>query len=104
MSAYSHKANERLAASQDIEDIELKFFCGEASAAAVLTLQPCGCLSGCARRWRAPARVYPSDPEAAPAPPAALSKENKVKGSPSTHNTFTAAKASLNSSEHVYMT
>lgn len=40
--------------------------------AGVLTLQPCGCLSGCAHRWRAPARVYPSDPGAELAPPAGL--------------------------------
>lgn len=45
-----------------------------------LTPQPCRCLSGCARRWRAPARVCPSDPGAALAPPADLRDEKRWKG------------------------
>lgn len=45
--------------------------------AAGLTLQPCGCLSGCAHRLKGPARVYPSGPEATPAPPTSLVEEKQ---------------------------
>lgn len=45
--------------------------------AAELTLQPCGCLSGCAHRLKGPARVYPSGPEATLAPPTGLVGEKQ---------------------------
>lgn len=49
--------------------------------AAELTLQPCGCLSGCAHRLKGPARVYPSGPEATLAPPTGLVGEKQVRDS-----------------------
>lgn len=49
--------------------------------ASVLTLQPCGWLSGCARRLKEPARVYPSGPAAAPAPLASLEDTKQGQGS-----------------------
>lgn len=49
--------------------------------ASVLTPQPCGWLSGCARRLKEPARVYPSGPGATPAPPASLVDREQGQGS-----------------------
>lgn len=72
------RANERQ--SKGCSFLVVFFGQGEWNAqccAAELTLQPCGCLSGCAHRLKGPARVYPSGPEATLAPPTSLVEEKQ---------------------------